>query len=91
MGLHQLIHHRDMNNISKPFWKYVKSPKQDNIGKAPLKRMANYSNDSKTNAEILLKQFSSVFNKKKINFLPETHITMKNQIMEIKELKEWKN
>ena len=25
------------NNNSKPFWKYVKSRKQDNIGVAPLK------------------------------------------------------
>ena len=25
------------NNNSKPFWKYVKSRKQDNIGVSPLK------------------------------------------------------
>lgn len=30
----------DENN-SKPFWRYVKSRRQDSIGVAPLKQMAN--------------------------------------------------
>ncbi|CAG2219754.1 unnamed protein product [Mytilus edulis] len=34
-------------NNTKPFWKYVKSRKQDNIGVAPLKRQGQLINDSK--------------------------------------------
>ncbi|CAG2186661.1 unnamed protein product [Mytilus edulis] len=48
------------NNNSKPFWKYVKSRKQDNIGIAPLKSNGHLINDSKGKAELLIKQFSSV-------------------------------
>ena len=33
-------------NNSKPFWKYVKSRKQDNIGVAPLKNKGHLINDN---------------------------------------------
>ena len=48
-------------NNSKPFWKYIKSRKQDNIGVAPLKKNGSLVCDSKEKAEILLDQFQSVF------------------------------
>lgn len=40
------------NNNSKPFWKYVKSRKQDNIGVSPLKSNGQLVNDSKAKADI---------------------------------------
>ena len=47
-------------NNSKPFWKYIKSRKQDNIGEAPLKKNGSLVCDSKEKAEILLDQWQSV-------------------------------
>ena len=37
---------------NKPFWKYVKSPKQDTFGIAALKSNGNVITDSLSNAEI---------------------------------------
>ena len=50
-------------NNSKPFWRYVKSKKSDNIGVSPLKDKGKLVNESKNKAEILLNQFKSVFTK----------------------------
>ena len=50
-------------NNSKPFWKYIKSRKQDNIGVAPLKKNVSLVCDSKEKAEILLNHFQSVFSR----------------------------
>ena len=51
------------NNNSKPFWKYVKCWKQDNIGVSPLKQKSNLISDSKSKADTLVGQFQSVFTK----------------------------
>jgi len=48
-------------NNNKPFWKYIKSKKQDNVGVAPLCDNGKLYNDSKSKARILLQQFKSVF------------------------------
>jgi len=48
-------------NDTKPFWKYVKSKKQDNVGVAPLKVGGTLCSDAKGKANILLQQFKSVF------------------------------
>ena len=53
------------NKDSKPFWKYVKSLRQDSIGVAPLKHQGKLYSDSQEKAEILNKQFKSVFTKDK--------------------------
>ena len=50
-------------NNTKPFWSYTKSKRQDNIGIAPLKIKGNLLTDAKSKANILLKQFISVFTK----------------------------
>ena len=50
-------------NNNKPFWRYIKSKKKDNIGVSPLKEDGSLHYESVTKAEILLKQFSSVFTK----------------------------
>ena len=51
------------NNNTKPFWQYVKSRKEDNIGIAPLRKQGQLVCDSKERAEILVDQFESVFTK----------------------------
>ena len=51
------------NNNSKPFWRYIKSKRQDNIGVAPMKRKGNLYSESKDKAQILVEQFYSVFTK----------------------------
>ena len=50
-------------NNTKPFWKLVKSRRQENIGVPPLKVDGNLISDSKQKAEILNSQFQSVFTK----------------------------
>jgi hypothetical protein len=42
------------SNNSKPFWKYIKSKKQDNIGISPLKQGIQLVTNSKEKAEILI-------------------------------------
>jgi hypothetical protein len=68
----------DSNN-SKPFWNYIKSKKQDNIGVAPLKLDGNLVTDSKGKANILINQFKSVFtiekDSNKMPDVPHGHIT----------------
>ena len=49
---------------ARPFWRYIKSKKQDNTGVSPLLREGQLATDSRSKAEILLQQFSSVFTKK---------------------------
>ena len=46
---------------SKPFWKYIKSQKQDSVGVAPLKENGTLQSTSKEKARILNNQFKSVF------------------------------
>jgi hypothetical protein len=48
-------------NNSKPFWRYVKSRRQDNTGVAPLKDGPSLVSDSLEKSKILLRQFCSVF------------------------------
>ena len=48
-------------NNQKPFWRYVKSRRQDSSGIAPLKNGPFLESDSIGKAKILLKQFCSVF------------------------------
>ena len=51
------------NKDTKPFWRYVKSQRQDNCGVAPLKSPTSGElfSDSLSKAKILNKQFCSVF------------------------------
>ena len=49
------------NNDTKPFWRYVKSQRQENVGVAPLKANGQLHSDSATKANILSQQFQSVF------------------------------
>ena len=57
-------------NNTKPFWRFVKSKKQDNVGISPLLDKGRLESDNKRKAEILLGQFSSVFTKAKEGVMP---------------------
>ena len=47
----------------KPFWNYVKSQSQDNVGVAPLKSEDKLHTEAADKARILSSQFKSVFTK----------------------------
>ena len=46
---------------NKPFWKYIKERRNDNIGVAAIKNNGILYHDSKTKAELLNNQFKPVF------------------------------
>ena len=50
-------------NIQKNFWSYIKATKKDRVGTAPLKNNNILYSDPKSKAEILNKQYQSVFSK----------------------------
>ena len=67
-------------NNSKPFWRYVKSRRQDSIGVSPLKKMGQLVNDGKGKAQILVEQFQSVFTRDDDQQLPDTKKRAKRPI-----------
>jgi hypothetical protein len=46
---------------TKPFWRYIKAKKQDSVGVAPLKYQGQLHSEDRMKADILNKQFCSVF------------------------------
>ena len=70
-------------NNSKPFWRYIKSKRQDNIGTAPLKRKGSLFSDSKDKAQILVEQFRSVFTKMGTCVLPVLPRIFKHELTEL--------
>ena len=71
------------NNNPKPFWKYIKSRKQDNIGVAPLKTNGQLVNDSKGKAEILMRQFKSVFTREQNRHFQKQQNTLRTQYQQL--------
>ena len=65
---------------NKPFWKYVKSQKQETFGISALKRNSNVITDSLSKAEILNSQFKSVFTPQSGNTFPQLPGTQFPQI-----------
>ena len=60
--INDVINEGLQNKNSKPFWRIVKSRKQDNFGISPLKNLGFYSvKVKKEKAPILVEQFRSVF------------------------------
>ena len=84
---------------SKKFWKYIKSRKTDNVEVQPLRSEGKLHSDDKDKAEILNKQFKSVFTKDSESFkeqslhkpqfpkIKEIHICEKGVTKLLKELK----
>lgn len=58
-------------NNKKPFWKYIKAQRQDSFGIPPLKHDGILHTDSETKANILLKEFKSVFTKEDKSHIPQ--------------------
>ena len=56
---------------NKPFWKYVKSKKQETFGISVLKSNGNVITNSLSKAEILNSQFKSVFTPQSRNTFPQ--------------------
>ena len=55
----------------KKFWSYIKSRKTDRSGVAPLKKDGITHSDSITKADLLNKQFASVFSQEAPGDLPD--------------------
>ena len=62
-------------NNTKPFWRYVKSKKQDNTGVAPLRQKGTLLTDSVAKANCLLEQFCSVFTRDNPESVDVSHLT----------------
>jgi len=58
------------DNNTHPFWKFVKAQRQDNFGIPPLKHHGALHTDSKTKAQIMLDEFTSVFTCEDTFFIP---------------------
>ena len=58
---------------TKPFWKYVRAQRQDNVGVAPLLDNGVLHTDSLSKACILNKQFVSVFTREEVTDIPKLH------------------
>ncbi len=72
-----------LNKNSKPFWKYIKSKRQENIGVAPLLKQGKLHTDSTTKANILNEQFQSVFTKDAGNETPRLSGNVYHHINEL--------
>ena len=72
------------NNNSKPFWNFVKSRKQDNIGVSNLMQCGKLVSDSPGNAKLLLEQFKSVFTQDTDTTLPPVNSPPAERIKQIK-------
>jgi hypothetical protein len=58
-------------SITKKFWRYIKSKKQESSGVATLEVDGCYMEDNKSKAEALSKQFQSVFTDEDMSTLPQ--------------------
>lgn len=67
---HVALEHSLSTKDTKPFWRYVKSKRQDNTGISPLKRVGHLISDSTEQAKILNSQFRSVFTQVDLQNLP---------------------
>ena len=61
----------DFKNTQKKFWKHIKSVKKDRTGTAPLKENGLLYSDPKSKADILNRQYQSVFSHEDLNNIPE--------------------
>jgi hypothetical protein len=71
----QILNHdedRKNSSLNKNFWKYIKSRKKDSMGISPLQNLSEeYIIDNKGKAEILNKQYDSVFTDENLEQTPQ--------------------
>ena len=72
-------------NNPKPFWRFVKSRKCDNLGVSALKKKGHLHSDAKKKADILLDQFCSVFTSDDDDSgeMPQVGLNIKDNISDI--------
>ena len=56
---------------NKNLWRYLKSQKQDHVGVVPLKSDHKLVTDAAGKADVLNRQFSSVFTQEQVNTMPD--------------------
>ena len=61
--LHRVLNDAEVEDNTKPFWRYIKSQRQDSVGVSPLKHKGQLYSDSKAKAGILQNHFKFVFTK----------------------------
>ena len=61
--VNKILHEAEEEGNSKPFYRYIKSQRQDSVGVAPLKDSSGIHTTPSSKATSLLHQFSSVFTK----------------------------
>jgi len=70
---------------TRPFWKYVKSQRQDSFGVPPLKKDGLLHTDSKEKAEIMLDEFKSVLTPEDKSYIPtlsgRPHVSIDNLVI----------
>jgi len=70
--VHNIVNTALKDNNTRPFWKYVKAQRHDNFGIPSLKLDGQLHADSNIKANIMLKEFTSVFTKE-LGHLIHTH------------------
>jgi hypothetical protein len=65
------ILHEIVSGLTKKFWRYIKSKKQESSGVATLEVDGCFMEDNKSKAEALNKQFQSVFTDEDTSTLPQ--------------------
>ena len=71
VGVNGILQNGLESGNNKPFWKYVKSPKQEIFDISALKSNGNVITDSLSKAEILNSKFKSVFTPQSGNTFPQ--------------------
>jgi hypothetical protein len=71
MYVHGMLQDSLTQKDSKPFWRYIKSKRQDNTGIAPIKARGKLHSENKEKAELLNKQFQSVFTHEDTSSIPQ--------------------
>ena len=70
----------DFKNTQKKFWKHIKSVKKDRTRTAPLKENGLLYSDPKAKADILNRQYQSVFSHEDVNNIPEPEFPAMSEI-----------
>ena len=70
-------------NDTKPFWKFIKAKRQDNVGVAPIKDQGILYSENEDKAELINKQFESVFTREDVTNIPQLEGTPYTDISDL--------